>query len=208
MRKALLLVIAFATVGAISAPTASAAKPCEAIHWEEHKVKIGVIGVDCASARERIESFYERWDPVQGPRLHVEGFLCAGTSAGADVFCHSEDRWIYATTRPYADVTKFQPLRSQRVRRTCGTLPGDGAYSYITTEGIRCAPAKRIAFRARKRFCERHNDCMVVPPAPISTIFKGHVRYHGWSCHVKVGWELLVVGCKKPDMRFTYRTAA
>lgn len=169
MRKALLLVIAFATVGAVSAPAASAAKPCKAIRWEEHKVKIGVIGVDCASAREGIESFYERWNPVKGPTL---------------------------------------PLRSHGIRRTCGTLPGDGAYSYITTAGIRCAPAKRIAFRARKRFCEPHNDCMIVPPTPISTIFKGRVRYRGWSCHVKDGWELLVVSCRKRDMRFTYRTAA
>ncbi|HEU4737835.1 MAG TPA: hypothetical protein VFS54_02000 [Solirubrobacterales bacterium] len=208
MRKALLLALALAAVGAASAPVASATKPCRAIHWEEHKVKVGVIGVDCASARERIESFYERWNPVNGPRLHVEGFRCAGTSAGADVFCHSGDRWIYATTRPYADVTRFHPLRSQGIRRTCGTLPGDGAYSYITTVGTRCAPAKRIAFRARKRFCKRHNDCLIVPPTPISTIYKGRVGYHGWACHVKDGWELLVVGCKKRDMRFTYRTAA
>jgi len=96
----------------------------------------------------------------------------------------------------------------QGTRRTCGTLPGDGAYSYIKTVGIRCAPAKRIAFRARKRFCKSHNECMIVPPTPISTIFKGRVRYHTWSCHVKDGWELLVVSCRKRDMRFSYRTAA
>ncbi|HEX5988996.1 MAG TPA: hypothetical protein VFY75_02120 [Solirubrobacterales bacterium] len=47
-----------------------------------------------------------------------------------------------------------------------------------------------------------------MPPAPISTVFKGRVRYRGWACHVKDGWELLVVGCKKRDMRFSYRTAA
>lgn len=96
----------------------------------------------------------------------------------------------------------------QGIRRTCGTLPGDGAYGYITTVGIRCAPAKRIAFRAHRRFCRRHNKCMIVPPTPISMIFKGRVRYHGWSCHVKDGWELLVIGCRKRDMRFTYRAAA
>lgn len=93
-------------------------------------------------------------------------------------------------------------------KRTCGTLPGDGAYGYITTVGIRCAPAKRIAFRAHKRFCKRHNDCMIVPPTPISTIYKGRVRYHGWSCHVKDGWELLVIRCRKRDMHLAYRAAA
>jgi hypothetical protein len=94
------------------------------------------------------------------------------------------------------------------IERTCGTLPGEGAYGYITTTGIRCAPAKRIAFRAHKRFCNRHNDCMIVPPTPISTIYKGRVNYHGWSCHVKDGWELLVISCRKHDMRLTYRAAA
>lgn len=103
---------------------------------------------------------------------------------------------------------KFDQLRSHGIKRTCGTLPGDGAYSYITTVGIRCAPAKRIAFRAHKRFCKRHDKCLIVPPAPISTIFKGRIHYRGWTCNVKDGWELLVVGCKKRDMRFSYRTAA
>jgi hypothetical protein len=116
---------------------------------------------------------------------------------------------IGAIWSPTASAVKpFHPLLSPGIKRTCGILPGDGAYSYITTVGIRCGPAKRIAFRAHKRFCRRHDKCLITPPTPISTTFKGHVHYRGWSCEVKDGWELLVVRCKKREMYFSYRTAA
>jgi len=94
---------------AISAPSASAAKPCHAVKFQGHKAKVGVIGIDCPSARRRIELFYERWNPLNGPYLVVEGFRCAGTSAGTDVTCKSRNRWIYATTRPYVDIRDIHP---------------------------------------------------------------------------------------------------
>ncbi|HEU5105165.1 MAG TPA: hypothetical protein VFU11_04945 [Solirubrobacterales bacterium] len=64
--------------------------------------------------------------------------------------------------------------RAPETRRTCGLFPdGVGAYSYIQTRGIRCAPAYRIAFRARKRFCKRHNDCEIDPFVSIGQTYKG-----------------------------------
>jgi hypothetical protein len=92
--------------------------------------------------------------------------------------------------------------------RTCGLLPGEGAYSYIETRGITCRAGKLIAFRARKRFCSSHNDCLINPPTPITKIYKGQVRYRGWTCRVKDGWELLVVRCRKGDLRFVQKSGA
>jgi hypothetical protein len=98
--------------------------------------------------------------------------------------------------------------RKPQKQRTCGFLPGDGAYSYIQTWGIRCAPAYRIAFRARKRFCKRNDDCQIDPSVSIRQIHAGKTRYRGWSCKVKVGWELSRVHCRKSKMRLIYRSAA
>lgn len=102
------------------------------------------------------------------------------------------------------------PRRSQpQQRRTCGSPPdGLGAYSYIQTRGIRCGPAYRIAFRARKRFCERHDDCQIDAYLAIGQIHKGKTRYRGWSCKVKVGYESTRVHCRKREMRLLYRSAA
>lgn len=102
------------------------------------------------------------------------------------------------------------PRRSQpQQRRTCGTPPdGLGAYSYIQTWGIRCAPAYRIAYRAHRRFCNRHDGCEIDPYVSIRQIYKGKTRYRGWSCKVKDGWELTRVHCRKRKMRLIYRSAA
>ena len=42
----------------------------------------------------------------------------------------------------------------------------------------------------------------------IRQIHKGKTRYRGWSCKVKVGWELSRVHCRKRKMRLIYRSAA
>ncbi|HEX5928296.1 MAG TPA: hypothetical protein VFY48_02795 [Solirubrobacterales bacterium] len=93
-------------------------------------------------------------------------------------------------------------------KRTCGLLPGDGAYSYIETRGIGCQAGKRIAHRARKKFCSARNDCLIQPPTPITKVYAGNVRYRGWSCRVKDGWELLVVRCRKGEMSFVQKSGA
>jgi hypothetical protein len=92
------------------ATTAVAAKPCEAVEIDGYSMKIGVIGVDCQSARERAEAFYERWDPSHGYYpVKIDGFICSTASAGTDLRCHSGNRWIFGTTRPYEDVRDFHP---------------------------------------------------------------------------------------------------
>lgn len=122
-----------------------------------------------------------------------------------------EDGKTYAWSlyRPGQGLVRLPgPKRKPEERRTCGTLPGDGYYSYIQTWGIRCSPAYRIAFRARKRFCKRHDGCLINPPVPISHAYEGTIRYRGWSCRVKDGWELIRVHCRKRNMRLIYRSAA
>ena len=91
--------------------------------------------------------------------------------------------------------------------RVCGLTPGDGAYSYIRTVGIRCAPAWRVAYRARKRFCNRHNDCRL-GPGNIDKEYRGRVGYNGWSCHVRDGWEFIRVRCAKRQMRILWEAAS
>ncbi len=93
-------------------------------------------------------------------------------------------------------------------KRTCGLLPGEGAYSYIETRGIGCQAGKRIAHRARKKFCAPRNDCLIQPPTPIAKVYRGNVRYRGWKCRVKDGWELLVVRCRKGEMSFVQKSGA
>lgn len=91
------------------------------------------------------------------------------------------------------------------VRRTCGLLPGEGAFSYIKTVGIRCQAAKRVAAGARDRFCSRHNDCESSTPF---SRYRGKVRYRGWSCRVRDAWEFLQVKCRKGEMRLHQEAGA
>ncbi|HEU5063233.1 MAG TPA: hypothetical protein VFT79_08800 [Solirubrobacterales bacterium] len=113
------------------------------------------------------------------------------------------ESYVWSLYRPTANRSKPQQ------RRTCGFPPdGMGAYSYIQTWGIRCAPAFRIAFRARRRFCKQHDDCEIDPAVNIRQIHRGKTRYRGWSCKVKVGYESTRMHCRKSKMRLIYRSAA
>jgi hypothetical protein len=100
------------------------------------------------------------------------------------------------------------PKPDRQETRTCGLLPGDGAYSYIKTRGVSCRAGQRVASRARKKFCSRHNRCLILPPTPITTVYKGRVSYRGWICRVKDGWELTAVRCRKRDMRLFQASGA
>lgn len=103
---------------------------------------------------------------------------------------------------------KRRPRPDRPEVRTCGILPGDGAYRYIKTRNVGCRTGMRVAYRARRKFCARHNRCLINPPTPIATVYKGRIRYNGWTCRVKDGWELTFVRCRKRDMRFILRSAA
>lgn len=89
--------------------------------------------------------------------------------------------------------------------RTCGLLPGEGAYSYITTVGVRCRIGARVANHARKKFCRRHNECQ---SQSVSASFHGKVRRNGWRCRVNVGYEFLRVRCHKGRKRILQEAGA
>lgn len=93
------------------------------------------------------------------------------------------------------------------IKRTCGLLPGEGAYNYIKTQGVECRAGGKIAFRARMKFCNRHNDCLSQGATATTRVYKGRVRYRGWSCRVKVGWEDLYTRCSKGN-RWIMKAAA
>lgn len=94
-------------------------------------------------------------------------------------------------------------------RNTCGLLPGDGAYSYTQTRGVSCRRGAKIAFRAHRKFCNQHGDCLIDPTTmPITTLYKGRVRYGSWNCRVKDGWELLSVFCHDGPKRVLHRSGA
>jgi hypothetical protein len=111
--------------------------------------------------------------------------------------------WGARVIRPSAG-----PAAPRLVRRTCGLLPGEGAFSYVKTVGIRCRAAKRIAHGARRRFCARHHGCRVPQPPPIGFRYRGKVVHRGWTCRVSEGWEFLLVRCRKGDMRIHQEAAA
>jgi len=90
----------------------------------------------------------------------------------------------------------------------CGLLPGEGAYSYIETKGIGCGAGKRVAQRAHKKFCAPRDGCLIQPPTPIAKVYRGQVRYRGWSCRIKDGWELLSVRCQKGEMWLVQKSGA
>lgn len=122
---------------------------------------------------------------------------------GSHIVTWSVDGLVF--TRKFRLARKASPTRSSR---TCGILPGDGAFRYIKTRGISCRDGMRVAHRARKKFCSAHNQCLINPPTPITTVYKGRVRYNGWNCRIKDGWELTVVRCTKRGMRLFLKSAA
>jgi len=107
--------------------------------------------------------------------------------------------------RVYRNVTGDTPRRASPNSRTCGILPGDGAYSFVKTRGVSCRAGYGVANRARKRFCAPRSGCRLRRPGPV---FKGKVRYAGWTCRVKQGWELNLVDCRKGGKRIFRKSAA
>lgn len=198
------------TICILFAPTASAAKPCKAVEFQGHKVKVGVIGVDCVSGRETIQLFYEQWDPREGSSLVVEGFLCGAGSAGADVTCQDEDRWIYATSRPYVDVRDLHP-DPEPVHRECGSSSGsfhvgggapplEAEVRDIVTRNVPCPRARRFA---RRLFFGQ--DCIFCD-SPDSFDPGDRVRFRGFDCRVQTG-NPQTFRCRRGGQRINFKTA-
>lgn len=212
MQRALLVgggFIAVASLIVLSSP-ASAAMPCQAITQEGEKVKIGVVRVPCAEARKHITEFYERWEPKRGYYpVKVEGFECRAASAGTDVACQRRDQWVFATSRPYADVTDFHPPRAATYR-TCGGSSGKfeifGAPDLraevrdIRTRNVVCPRAKRFAhrlfFRQECIYCDSED----------SYDYGDRIRFRGFQCRVGRG-SPQTFRCWRGEKRIRFRTA-
>lgn len=204
------VLVAAGAATALFASSASAAKPCQAVEFQGEKAKVGVIGVDCLGGRERIELFYERWNPVDGPSLLVEGFRCTGASAGADVRCRSEDRWIYATTRPYVDVRDLRP-KPLPVFRQCGSSSGkfevgpglspiEAEVRRIVSRNVLCPKAKRFAHRLFFR-----QDCIYCD-SPDTYAPGDRIRFRGFKCLVTKG-QPHTFHCHRGGRRINFKTA-
>jgi len=101
------------------------------------------------------------------------------------------------------------PAQASASGQTCGLLPEQGAYSYTQVQGVSCRRGAKIAFRAHRKFCSHHNECTIDPTSmPITTLYKGKVRYGAWTCRVKDGWELLSVFCHNGPKRALHRSGA
>ncbi len=99
------------------------------------------------------------------------------------------------------------PASAAPIKRTCGLLPGDGAFRYIKTTGVKCRDGYKITNRARQKFCAARNDCEF-GPFDVEESYRGEVRYRGWSCRVKVAYEFISTRCEKGPKELFYATGA
>jgi len=88
------------------------------------------------------------------------------------------------------------PASAAPIKRTCGLLPGDGAFSYVKTTGVKCRDGYKVARRAREKFCSARNHCEI-GPFDLEQSYRGEVRYRGWSCRIKVAYESSSENCEK-----------
>ena len=91
--------------------------------------------------------------------------------------------------------------------RTCGITPNDGMgyVSYVRVANMSCRHGKKVAYKARKKFCNMHNDCYM--RSDLSS-YRGTVRRNGWKCKVTVQYESFRGKCRKGNMRSVYITGA
>lgn len=97
------------------------------------------------------------------------------------------------------------PDNERRKVRTCGILPGDGAYSYVETWNVGCAKANKVANEVTEQFCgPAYRRCDV----EVGEFVRGHEDYRNWDCAIKHGWEFHRVRCEAPHKRFVQESAA
>lgn len=92
--------------------------------------------------------------------------------------------------------------------RTCGLLPGDGAFAYVRAANTTCRRAKKVTNMSRKKFCKHHNNCLIDWQSDIYQLYRGRVKRNGWRCKVTVGWEYYRVKCRRGKMRVIARGGA
>lgn len=92
--------------------------------------------------------------------------------------------------------------------RSCGTLPGDGAFNYVRAKNTTCTRAWKTTRQSWKKFCSTRNRCFINPYGDITKVYRGSVRRNGWRCKVSDGWELIRVKCRKGQRFVIWRTGS
>lgn len=89
--------------------------------------------------------------------------------------------------------------------RTCGVLPGNGYVNYVRVANLSCRQGIKVAHRARRKFCARHNGC---PFNSDLQSYRGAVSRNGWKCKVTLGYEYERVKCRKGSRRLIHIAGA
>lgn len=89
--------------------------------------------------------------------------------------------------------------------RACGTPGGQGYVNIVRVANMTCRHGVRVAFKARKKFCDSHNGC---PFEPVENFYRGTVYRNGWRCKVALGYEYFRVKGRRGNQRFVYLTGA
>ncbi len=100
------------------------------------------------------------------------------------------------------------PSSARPVTRSCGLFPGEGAFSYTKTQGVNCRSAIKTSYRIVRRFCDRPGKCDYGPHTPITRVYRGTVRYRGWRCRLREGYELSVVDCHRGKQHIFHKSGA
>lgn len=90
-------------------------------------------------------------------------------------------------------------------KQVCGTLPGEGYYSYIKARNVSCKIAKKVTRRAADEFCANASNCDAPPTGPVD---EGKVTAKGWKCEMKVGYEFFQAKCERGNQKFKAESAA
>jgi hypothetical protein len=92
--------------------------------------------------------------------------------------------------------------------RTCGLLPGDGAFGFVRAKDTTCRRAWKVTRKATRKFCRQNNDCLIDWETNIEQIYRGTLKWNGWRCKVTYGWELIRTKCRKGKRIVIWRAAA
>lgn len=116
---------------------------------------------------------------------------------------HGSDCRGAQIVRPWGSRPKPPSKGNSMIVRTCGLLPGEGAYGYVKTRGVTCRTGWRVSRKARKKFCSRRDSCSFAPytPSSITRTYRGRVKRNGWKCSAVVKWEFYRTICRKKGMR-------
>ncbi len=118
MRAGFLSAIALGALFLLLASPASAARPCRGVPIDKGvKAKVATVRVECRLGREVATIYFERvrsgddWDGKTGDGsifYSVKGFRCLTGLAGTQMFCHRQNRRVFASTRPGDDPASWR----------------------------------------------------------------------------------------------------